>query len=294
MLDRQLLVVSGKGGAGKSAVTAALALVGRRRGLRVLALDMTNGGGLATHLGVTALDFEARPVGEGLHAAAVIRARALTEYLRAQLGIPAVATLGPAARAFDALASTAPAVREVVTMGKVLWEVKRDTWDLVVADGPPTGQIGSYLRAARTIRELVPTGRIVDQVAWMSDILADRSRAGLVLVSLPEELPVLETEEVLAWLDAEKVMGSTVVWANRALPEPPADAPGPNDDLWGATPTPPKGAVGEAAALHRSLWAEQQEWLERLGPDARLPYLFGAHTAAEVAELLADRLEEEL
>src|SRR5690606_34105822 len=140
----------GKGGVGKSAVAAAYALAARRRGERVLAIDMLDGGGLGAHLGEPDLTFEPRPIGEGLHASTIDRAEALLEYLRVQVGIPALATIGPAARAFDALASTAPAIREVVTIGKVLWEVKRGVWDLVVADAAPTGQIGSYLRAART------------------------------------------------------------------------------------------------------------------------------------------------
>ena len=201
-------------------------------------------------------------------------------YLRVQVGIPALATIGPAARAFDTLASTAPAIREVVTIGKVLWEVKRGVWDLVVADAAPTGQIGSYLRAARTVRELVASGRILDQVEWMEQILSDPDRTRLVLVTLPEELPVVETEETIAWVEAEQLVGSLSVVANRVLP--PLDAEVPGRD----------GPVAEAAALHQSLWEEQQQWLGHLPVELALPYLFGTHTPAEVAERLADVLEE--
>ncbi|MFP3915755.1 MAG: ArsA-related P-loop ATPase [Actinomycetota bacterium] len=184
-MTTRLVVVSGKGGVGKSAVAAALALASRRRGESVLAIDMQDAGGLGSHLGADRLSFRPRILAEGLAASTIDRADALLEYLRVQLGVPAVATIGPAARAFDALASSAPAIREVVTMGKVLWEVKRGVYDVVVADGPPTGQIGSYLRAARTIRELVAAGRILEQVAWMESLL----RAGtstLTVVTLLE------------------------------------------------------------------------------------------------------------
>lgn len=275
-----LILVSGKGGVGKSAVTAALALAARRRGERVLALDMLDGGGLGPHLGEPELTFRPRAVGEGLAASTIDRADALLEYLRVQLGIPALATIGPAARAFDALASTAPAIREVVTMGKVLWEVRRDVYDLVVADGPPTGQVGSFLRAARTIRELVAAGRILDQVAWMEDILSGPTTE-LVLVTVLEELPTVETAETLEWINGQRLVGRTRVVANRTLD--PLSVGVPAGD----------GPVVEAAALHHETWAEQQVWAERLPVGRRLPYLFGTHTPAEVAERLTDALERD-
>lgn len=264
---------------GKSAVAAALALTARRQGKRVLAIDMTNGGGLGPHLGEPDLTFDPRPVGEGLEASTLDRAEALVEYLRVQIGVPALATMGPAARAFDALASTAPAIREVVTIGKILWEVKRGVWDLVIADGPPTGQIGSYLRAARSVRELVATGRILDQVEWMEEILTDPGRTELAIVTLLEELPVVETVETMAWVEAEEVVGRISIIANRALPVLNAAVPHG------------EGPVVEAAVLHEALWTEQQEWAARLEIDSTLPYLFGTHTPAEVAEKLSEALE---
>lgn len=277
----RLVLVSGKGGVGKSAVAAAYAFAAKRTGSRVLAVDMINAGSLGPHLGEPELSFTPRPVGDGLEALTIDRADALIEYLRVQIGVPALATIGPAARAFDALASTAPAVREVVTMGKVLWEVKKGTWDVVVADAPPTGQIGSFLRSPRSVRQLVATGRILDQVEWMDAILTDPARTQLVLVTLLEELPVVETTETQGWVLEEALVGDVTIVANRVLPA--LGTAVPEDD----------GPMVEAARLHQSLWSEQQEWATRLEIDLRLPYLFGTHTPPEVAERLADVLEEE-
>lgn len=276
----RLVLVSGKGGVGKSAVAAAHAVAAKRAGRRVLAIDMANSGSLGAHLGEPDLTFAPRMVGEGLEAMTLDRADALIEYLRVQIGVPAVATIGPAARAFDALASTAPAIREVVSMGKVLWEVKKGEWDLVVADAPPTGQIGSYLRSARTVRQLVAAGRILDQVEWMEQLLADPSRSELVLVTLLEELPVLETVETIDWVRDEGLVGRLTVIANRVLPPLGAEIPAG------------EGPIVEAASLHHELWSEQQEWAAQFHTDRSLPYLFGTHTPAEVAEQLADILED--
>lgn len=278
MLDKRLVIVSGKGGVGKSAVTAGLALLAQRSGLRVLAVEMASAGGVSTHLSAGPLEFEPRELRPGLHAMRMVRSEALLEYLALQLKLPGMGRFGAVARAFDALATAAPAVREIITIGKLLWEVREDKWDLVVADAPPTGQIGSYLRAPVSIAELVPTGRIRSQSAWMGETLVDPAITSLVLVTLPEELPTTETLQTMDWLEGEQVVPQPTVIANRVL--------SPIEDE--ATPA---GPAGEMVALHRSLWAEQQRWLEKLPVDLQIPYLFGLFTPAEVAARISDELE---
>lgn len=278
MLSKRLVIVSGKGGVGKSAVAAGIAMLAQRRGLRVLAVEMGSEGGLSTHFGTGPLEFDPREVRPGLHALRIVRSEALLEYLFLQLRLPGMGRFGPLARAFDALATAAPAVREIITLGKVLWEVKEDKWDLVVADAPPTGQIGSYLRAPVSIAELVPTGRIGAQADWMRETLADPERTLLALVTIPEELPAMETAETLTWLEKTDVTPPPMVVANRVLPEL-------------SDQTTPEGAVGEMAALHRALCSEQRRWLDHLPPDLSLPFLFGLFTPGEVAAKLSEHLE---
>ncbi|MGQ0850127.1 MAG: ArsA family ATPase [Actinomycetota bacterium] len=276
----RLILVSGKGGTGKSAMTAALAIAHHRQGRRVLAIDVAAGGGLAAHLGVDRLEFAPRELGPGLHALAIDRSRALVEYLKVQLGIPGLATLGPLARLFDTLASTAPGVREVVTLGKVMWEARQDSYDVIVSDCPPTGQIAGLLRAPTTISDLVPAGRIRRQAEWMTEMLIDPTGTHLILVTLAEELPVIETQETLAAIAADNLVGKYRVVTNRVLDPLRTKAMG-------------TGAGGEAAALHRGLYAHQQEWLGQLPPERTFPYLFGLLTPGEVAARLADLWEDE-
>lgn len=278
MLDKRLVIVSGKGGVGKSAVAAGMALLAQRNGLRVLAVEMGSAGGLSTHFSTGPLEFKPREVRPGLHAMHVVRSEALLEYLSLQLRLPGMGRFGAVARAFDALATAAPAIREIITIGKILWEVKEDRWDIVVADAPPTGQIGSYLRAPISISELVPSGRIRSQSAWMGDTLASPEMTQFVLVTLPEELPATESMETISWLDREQVVPAPVVIANRVLPEL-------------SDKSTPAGIAGEMATLHRSLHREQLEWLKMLPPDLALPYMFGLFTPGEVAAHMSDELE---
>jgi anion-transporting ArsA/GET3 family ATPase len=279
MFDSRLILVSGKGGTGKSAVAAGIALVAQRRGQRVLAMDAGPDGGLSGHLTTPELEFDPREVRPGLHAMKVERPRALLEYLSLQLKLPGVGRFGNrVARAFDALATAAPAVREIITIGKVYWEVQSGRWDTVVVDGPPTGQIGSYLRAPTSIMDLVPSGRIRGQAEAMAAMFADPDITRPVIVTIPEELPATETRETLDWLEAHELVPTPTVVANRLLP-----------DLEVAKT--PAGVAGEMVELHRSLVAEQKHWLSQLPADITLPYLFGLYTPGEVAANLSDHLE---
>jgi anion-transporting ArsA/GET3 family ATPase len=241
-------------------------------------MEMDSPGGLSAHFGAGPLGFEPREIRPGLHAMQMVRSDALLEYLALQLGIKGVTRLGALARAFDALATTAPGIREIITIGKAIWEVREDRWDVVVADAPPTGQIGSFLRAPVTIAELVPTGRILTQAEFMRETLRDPLLTQLLVLTLAEELPVAETEETLRWLAKENLVPKPTLIANRVL-----------DEL--TDPDTPPGPVGEAAELHRSLWREQQHWLERLPPDHSIPYLYGLFTPGEVAARMADEFE---
>ena len=279
MLDKRLALVSGKGGVGKSAVAAGLALMAQRHGLRVLAVEMESGRGLSAHFGVPELSFKPIEVKPGLHAMHMVRSEALLEYLSLQLRIPGVGRFGRVARAFDALATAAPAVREIVTIGKILWEVREDRWDLVVVDAPPTGQIASYLRAPTSISELVTTGRIRGQADWMAETLADPGLTQLLLVTLLEELPVSETRETLNWVEKADLIPKPVVIANRVL-DPFDETVQDNVE------------VMAMAKLHRSLHASQQKWKQEVSPDLTLPKLFGLFTPAEVAAHVSDLLED--
>jgi anion-transporting ArsA/GET3 family ATPase len=277
MLERRLLIVTGKGGVGRSALSAAAALHAAKHGRRVLAIAMTDPVGLGAHLRVPTLGPDVVVVRPGLNALAVDPAAALDEYLRLRLKVP---RFGPATRAFRVLAETVPGIRDTVVMGKILYEAGRDKWDLVVADAPPTGQVMSYLRAPATIESLVPSGRVKEQSAWMRNTLADPGLTGLMIAATPEELPVAEAVETLSTLTAEGLVGVAGVVANRVLP-PLAIAA----DRIALEPAGPRRA---AAALHLEVETAQRTHLARLRPDITFPLLFGLRTPGEVASQLSE------
>ena len=284
MLERNLVFVSGKGGVGKSAVSAALAVLAARTGRLVLALGMVDPSGIASHLGVDHIGYDPAPAGPGVYVAAIDRARALDEYLKSQLRVPAAAPTRQLARALNVLVDTAPGIREIVSIGKPVYECWTGRWDLVVVDAPPTGQIASYLRAPQTIRELVPAGAVQQQAARLEATL-HAPGTGYLLVTTAAELAVTETLEAAAELTGDVGLDQPELLVNRVLDPLPA----PRRTVERLPPGPHR----EAALLHLSLFDTQEAWRKQLGRDARpLPFLFGLLTPGEVAARLADVLEE--
>ena len=219
LLDRRLVFVTGKGGVGKTTVAAALALLGAQRGKRTLACEVDAKGNLAEVFESAPLRFDARQVQPGLSAMAMNTEDSLKEYLTLQLRMPLLARIGPLARIFDYVATAAPGVREVLTVGKLLYEVRERNYDLVVVDASATGHIVGQLTAPQAINELVQVGLIRQQTDWMVDLLADAETTGLCIVSTPEEMPVNETIELAARVKAETSVELAAVVVNRVLPE---------------------------------------------------------------------------
>ncbi|MDQ6948367.1 MAG: AAA family ATPase, partial [Actinomycetota bacterium] len=203
LLDRRLLLVTGKGGTGKTSVTAALALLAAQHGTKVLACEVDAKGNLADFYETSRLDFHPREVQRKLFAMSMSTEESLQEYLRLQLHLPAIARIGPLARAFDFVATAAPGVREILTVGKLAYEARERHYGLVVADASASGHVIGQLVAPRAIDELVRVGPIHDQTGWMLDVLGDPAVTGLVIVTTPEEMPVNETIELVQRVRAE-------------------------------------------------------------------------------------------
>lgn len=219
LIDLRLVFVTGKGGVGKTTVAAALAQLAAQRGKRVLACEVDAKGDLAALFEAAPTDFAGREVSPGVVAMSMDTEASLREYLRMFLRVPVATRLGPLAKVFDFVATAAPGVREILTVGKLCYEARERRYDLIVVDAPASGHIVSQLAAPQAINELVKVGLIRTQTDWMLDILSDPRRTGVVVVTTPEEMPVTETLEVSARIETETTVRLSAVVVNRVLPE---------------------------------------------------------------------------
>jgi anion-transporting ArsA/GET3 family ATPase len=226
ILDRRLLVVTGKGGVGKTTVASALAWQAASIGKRVLLCELDAKGDLLASLqGVSGrasapLSFTPRELHPGLYAMVMDPEESLKEYLRIYLRLPLITRIGLLSNAFDFLANAAPGVREIVTIGKLAHEVRERHYDLVVVDATASGHIVGLLRAPQAINELVQAGLLRSQTAWILDILGDPKLTAVVAVATPEELPVSETAELFGNLASQTNVSVQTVVVNHVWPVP--------------------------------------------------------------------------
>jgi len=219
LLDRKLLFVTGKGGVGKTSISAGLALLAARSGKRVLACEVDAKGDLASCFETGPTGFAERLVLPNLWAMSMDSEASLRQYLSLQLRLPRMAGIGALAKMFDFVASAAPGVREIVTVGKLCWEVRERHYDLVVVDAVASGHIVGQLAAPQAINDLVQVGLVRQQTGWMLDILSDPASCGVVVVATPEEMPVTETIELIGRLGQETTVDLAAVVVNKVLPE---------------------------------------------------------------------------
>jgi hypothetical protein len=201
--------VAGKGGTGKTTVSAALALLGARAGKRVLAVDVDAKGDLAVALGSRAVGFKPTLVQPGISALELHAEESFQEYLNIYFKVPRLARLTPLARVFDFIATAVPGPRDMLVVGKIAFEERRrqpnskPVWDLIVVDSAASGHVVSHLSAAHSMLALVRGGMIRGQVEWINQLVRDPARSTVVLTALPEEMPVVEAIELNGRLLAE-------------------------------------------------------------------------------------------
>ena len=201
-------------------------------------------------------------------------------------------------------------MKEIVTIGKLCWEVKARHYDIVIVDSSASGHIVGQLAAPQAINQLVQVGLVRQQTGWMLDILDDPALTGLVVVATPAEMPVSETLELIGRLGAETNVDLAAVIVNRVLPElfgrdeeevfarlatAPAEAR-LAAALGGAT-----GSIMEAARLTVSMRRSRTDYLDALRaavdatvPLLYLPYLFFRSHGLRATHQLADALAGEL
>ena len=170
LLDRRLLFFTGKGGVGKSTMAAATALLASSIGKRVLLVEVDAKGDIPAQFEHAPVGFTPKEIHPGVLAMAMDTEASLQEYLRLNLRVPVIGRIGPLARVLDFVATAAPGVKEILTIGKIAWEVResiegRADFDLVVVDAAATGHIVAQLGAADAIRELVDVGPLRSQTA---------------------------------------------------------------------------------------------------------------------------------
>ena len=289
----QLIVVTGKGGVGKTTVAAALARLLAARDRRVVLLELD--GREPQHRFLDVPPSAGQPVAAGPYLHLLnLRPRAVMEALvRDRLKIPPLARAVTASQVFRHFVDGAPGMKELAVLGHSLRLVRHEVKpraDVVIVDAPATGHGVGLLAAPALVTEAIgagPLGRLAGEVA---EFVGDPARTAVVVTALAEEMPVQEALELLVMLRERLGRTPDLVAVNGLYPPLPSPPPGRG--------TGDGGGVDQALELWRQRRAMNERELERLtaawqGPLARIP-LFpespGPALVTKVADVLAGAL----
>jgi anion-transporting ArsA/GET3 family ATPase len=223
LLSRRVVFVAGKGGTGKTTISAALALVAARAGKRVLCIEVDAKGDLSRSLGSPPAGFTPLVVQPNISVLALHPEESLQEYLRLYFKVPRFTRLTPLHRIFDFVATGVPGAKDMLIVGKIAYEEKRKTgdgpmWDLIIVDSTATGHVVPQLGAPRAMRELTRGGIIRSQTEWIDALLTDAKRTLMTICALPEEMPVVEALELAGRVRAEANVTVGACFLNRTFP----------------------------------------------------------------------------
>jgi len=218
LLSRRLVLVTGKGGVGKSTVAAALAVAAQRRGRRTLLAEMGARAAMRSTLGGGSPGEDPLPLGRGLHGVLLDHDSGVRAYLAEHMrGSPVTrAILGHSI--IRTFLRAAPSVTECVHLDRLRQFTVSGAYDLVVADLPAFGHAYQMLRAPVTIASMVRGGRISGPLEHLAEVLRDPQHTALVAVTLPEELPVSETVELGTRVVQDAGAPLSLVVMNQVLP----------------------------------------------------------------------------
>lgn len=285
ILDRRLVIVTGKGGTGKTTVAATLGWAAAQAGHRVLVIETGQDENVPTLLGAKGppVGYEGRTLESGPRVMRIEPYEALSEYLGLQLGGRLLVSRLISNRGFRQLMDASPGWRELITLGKV-WHLEQEEeaghrrWDLLVVDAPATGHGLTFLDVPRVVVQAVRAGPLRRHAGWVEEMVRDPKQTLLLPVALAEELPARETVELVTRLRTEVGLAVDRVVVNAVLEDPfPPSVPDLDrrlaelapDTLPAALPGLPLLA-GCAAHLH-SRFEMHRRHLEGIARETELP-----------------------
>jgi anion-transporting ArsA/GET3 family ATPase len=302
LLDKRLVIVTGKGGVGKSTVALATAIAASRTGKRTILCEVAAQERLSRVFHRTEVGFNEVEMADNLWAISIDPDESMREYLLIQLKVRAMRDLLVRSKIFSYLAAATPGLKELVTIGKI-WELAQPErrvkggreYDLVVVDAPATGHGVGFLQTPRTFASIARVGPIRSQAETLDKFIRNHRKTGVEIVAFPEEMPVHETASLERDLVDEVGVAVDRIVMNGLYPErfSEAEADGLADvaeEANGVVRAACRAAVRECRRARSQ--RQQLARLEELtrAPVTTLPFLFEPELGVDGVGVLAEEL----
>jgi len=292
----RVVIVAGKGGVGKTTVTAALAVTAARAGLSVLIVEVEGKSGLASIFGAEALEYEEQHLRQGIRARTLTPDDALIDYLHTA-GLKRISKRLARSGALEVVATAVPGMKDILVLGKVKQLELARAADLIVIDAPAAGHAISFLMSPQGLLDAVRVGPVRKQAVDVVEMLSDPARCHVLMVSIPEETPVNELVETAYALEDRVGVALGPVVLNGCYPEldlvTSVDEIRADAEALGLSLTDAEACDLVAAAAFRAerqrLQQEQRaRLLARLPlPQISLPFLFSPQLGPAELDVLA-------
>jgi anion-transporting ArsA/GET3 family ATPase len=303
--------VCGKGGVGRSTVAAAIASATARRGRKTLLFESNANDRFGTFFGTSPVGTDIVKLAPNLHAVNTTPAAALEEYGLMVLRFKRVYKMVFENRVTRYFLRAIPGLDDYAVLGKCWYHAtggkKKPKWDTVVFDMPASGHSLSMLRIPKVILETVPEGPLTRDARDLRQLLLDPDRTGLVLVTLAEEMPANEANELATLMKEQVDLDVAHLVINQIYPDRfPADSP--ENAILGAleshvakvadVPTDVANLSAHAGLAH-SRRQLNERYITQLyktvpAPHTLLPYLFAPALGHPEIDTLSELLEESL
>ncbi len=306
LLARRLVIVTGKGGVGKSTIATALALLASRQ-KRTLLVELEAQRSIARFFGKPPAGYEAAEVAPNLSLINITGLEAIRDYLQLIVPVGLLVEKITAHPLYRYFTEAAPGIKELLTFGKI-WKLEdekhrhRPLYDLIVVDGFPTGQALNMFRSPIEVCETLKVGPIASKARHLVDLMRDAEKTAFLLATLPEEMPVAESIDLYHALTRDIRIAYAGIAVNAILPKRfRRENLGRGGEI--------ERAVGEAfreigagdshvvhayrAAHEEMRWRLTHEhYLKRLasdlpGPFLHLPFVFKSDGGGELVERIA-------
>jgi len=311
--SHRLIVVAGKGGVGRTSTSVCLALAAAARGMRTAVVELQHMSGVADLWGLPSRSYQPQQLVPGVDTMSLSPMECLDDFGRRRLKVNALVRLVFHNRIMSAFLDAVPGLHDLLQLGKLRNLLQEPepydpSYDLLILDAPATGHGLTLLSSARSMGEMTRVGPFFEEAKRIEEMLGDPEHTALVLVTLPEELPVNESLELVDRLGPDKPLLQAVV-VNQVLRDPlPPGVPWLRmREVLASHPHPSMGPLlalaDETAARHRAqaraLRLLRSGLPEALGaevPVVGLPYVPGGprvERCGALAEQLAEALDSQ-